>query len=168
VSNFKEGNPQSIIEVIVRNKGNAMANTISVLNEATGLYYTITVTVESTILSNSSTGIESYYMKVSTNAKDTEGRAVPDQILTVFGPTDNFTVAVQAAIDEVMNRVAGISPYVTSSSFSSSTKVSVSSSTSQSTMSSSTEVSVTSSSSTRNSSSSSTNSSTESSSSTVI
>lgn len=118
-------------------------NTVRVLNEATGTYYTVTVTVESTVISSSNTGIESYYFRVSTAVKDSEGRSIPDQIVQ---PTDDFTDAINLALQLIQDRVAGTHAYVTSSSSSSSTKISVSSSTSESSMSLSTASSASSSS----------------------
>ena len=95
-----------------------MANSIQVVNPITGKYYTITVTAESSVVLADETGQLSYFMRVATTQKDAEGNTIPDQILTIAG-TDKFTVAVNAAIQIIMDKVAGFGIYSFSSSSSS-------------------------------------------------
>ena len=95
-----------------------MANSIQVLNPATGQYYTVLVYCEGNITLQGEDGTTDFYLRVSTSQTDAEGNPIPDQLLTSFG-ADKFTVAVNNAIHVIMALVAGVGSYSFSSSSSS-------------------------------------------------
>ena len=106
-----------------------MANSIQVLNPATGQYYTVSVYCEGAITLQGEDGTTGFYLRVSTSQPDAEGNPIPDQLLTSFG-TDKFTVAVNNAIHVIMDLVAGVGSYSFSSSSSHSSRSSLSGSSS--------------------------------------
>jgi len=86
--------------------------TISVYDNDTGLTKQITVDIGQATVAGSGTGAASFYVTVSTNAKDPSGGAIPTLIITDF--YDNLTTEIKAAVVTLFRHILG--EYMSSSS----------------------------------------------------
>ena len=98
--------------------------TVTVLQETTGVTYTINVNLNQSVDNGVYSGARGYFISVGTVQRDFAGHAIPAETLKTFAPTAKFNVAINASIIDIMEQTAGT---VSSSSLSSSSRSSLSS-----------------------------------------
>lgn len=113
--------------------------TIPVYDTDTNRTYTVTATVESSVVAGNNSGKTVYYLKLNTSQKTPAGGSIPDQIVEDIGASD-ITTTVQDSLELVIQHAEGEYDSSDSSAFLSSSSSKLSSSTqSESTQSESTQ-----------------------------
>lgn len=81
--------------------------TIPIYDSEAGTSYTVTATVESSIIAGSGSGRESYYIKLTTQEKDPEGGSIPDQVVEdIAGST--VTAETTDALAVIVEHAEGV------------------------------------------------------------
>ena len=88
--------------------------TINVYDRDSGLTKTVTIDISQATVSGSGSGKASFYVTISTSAKDTEGGTVPPIILTDTDFADDITETIKASLIELFTVITGA--YLSSSS----------------------------------------------------
>lgn len=100
--------------------GDETMATLNVYDKDTGLTKSVTIDISSSVVNGSHIGSQSFYVTVSTSARDTSGGEVPKIILTDGDFTDDLTSVVRSSIVELFKHMLG--QYLSSSSSSSVTE----------------------------------------------
>ena len=79
--------------------------TIQVFNPEDGLQYSVTATIETSVVAGSNAGENRYFIKLNTNKKDPSGAGIYDQIIENI--VSDVTTAVQDSLFVIIEHAEG-------------------------------------------------------------